>query len=212
MAVFGKGRTGNPNRMSRLKPFVGREVGHVNGRRKLFSRNSYVFEQTSFGTISTHFGGLFHPESGFIAKRFAQTGQPVRVLDWGCGKAVAIQALAEKFGSKVEAYGFSKDSYRSWKVVENAKLIHATADGLLRYIKPGSMDLIYSYLGLYHHHPAPYISKLVTRLRPGGKLVFDMPGRAATENLIPKLEEALPSGCTLRAKPKMSLIEIERHS
>ncbi len=70
--------------------------------------------QTPFLEIENFFQNIFSPlkrQESFIEKKFVEKRRPVIVLDWGCGKGPAISGLASQYSGKVEAFGYSKDSY-----------------------------------------------------------------------------------------------------
>ena len=105
------------------------------------------------------------------------------ILDWGCGNARAASEFAKKYGEKAKVYGYSKDSYKEWEKIDNVKIIQETKEDLFRYLKPNSVDLIYSYLGLRHvpgvltggKKGREYLDALLEKVSPGGKIVFSAP-------------------------------------
>lgn len=185
MPVFGKGRA-SAKRQSSLRSYVGREAFEKSNQVHYGPKDRFLLEGSSLRKVRGYFRGLFG-DNDFIQQRYAQSGKPVVVLDWGCGQGQAIEEVGKHFGERVRAYGFSKDSHKEWKRATHAKLILNTADRMLRYFKPGSIDLIYSHFGLYHYHPAPYLVKLVTRLKPGGKIVFNLDSGKQYQEMVRKL-------------------------
>ncbi|MDO8625491.1 MAG: class I SAM-dependent methyltransferase [Candidatus Diapherotrites archaeon] len=114
----------------------------------------------------------------WVSSRNKLLKRPVVVLDWGCGRGDAITEIGSTFGESVKAIGFGKDIYPEWNHNPNATFIAATKEDLFRYLKNGSVDLIYSSIGLKHilFPPADavqYIGRLCEKLAPGGALVFD---------------------------------------
>ena len=77
------------------------------------------------------------------------------------------------FGEKVDAIGFSNIAFPNWAKEKNARLIQATKEDLLKYVKNNSLDLIFSHLGLTFVKDQNYILKLAVKLKPGGILVSD---------------------------------------
>ncbi len=182
MPVFGKGRK-ERERRNFLKKEVRRDS---KGKREYGLKTPYIFVNRSAKTIRKMFPLLFGKD-GFVEQRFEENQRPVVVLDWGCGKGRAIKEFANDYGEKVRAYGFSKDSYKQWKGIEGVKLIHETKEGLLRFLKNDSVDLIYSNFGLSFLFPTfkfqakrrhvekgvEYIEKLLQRVSKGGKIAFE---------------------------------------
>lgn len=180
MPVFGKGRK-NRERVQ----FIGKEtVRAESGKRAYLKKAFYAFTKTSAFSIKNQFSPLFE-KNGFIMERFMGKRKPVVVLDWGCGKARAIEKIASQYKGTINAYGFSKDSYGQWSKIKNVKLIHATKEDLLRYLKNDSVDVIYSWLGLDYLFPlekkpafqegTQYIKKLLQKVSKGGKIAFNCP-------------------------------------
>jgi trans-aconitate methyltransferase len=203
MPVFGKGR----KRRERTE-FLETEVYRAPAESKHFSRRLYRarekwnFEETSYKTIEKKFFRIFEKPS-FIETRFAQAKSPVAIVDWGCGNGRAISELAKKFGKKIAAYGFSKDSFKEWRGISNAKLVQATQEDILRYLKDNSVDLLFSNWGLHHffwernallqkekiRQGAFYVKRLFQKIRPEGIIAFDIPNRIAwqAKNELEKL-------------------------
>ncbi|MBN2067052.1 MAG: methyltransferase domain-containing protein [Candidatus Diapherotrites archaeon] len=192
MPVFGKGRK------NRERPkFLNKTVIAKSKSGRLFSSQVYEgFTSNSFKTVKIMFPLVFWPlglksKTDFLKDRFAEKGKPLVVLDWGCGKGSAVSGLARNYGRKVKAYGFSRTSYGNWSKIKNAKLIHSTKESLLRYLKDGSVDLIYSHLGLVNIWVDPkdgvnYTKKLCKKLAKGGKLAFFLPEVKGTVQTLQK--------------------------
>ena len=223
MPVFGKGRESGrtvlgKKRESRARQkFINREVSRKRqGKKRLYGHTEYWTDtRCSFAEISIRFPMIFGDlkrDSYFIEERFRKTRKPVVVLDWGCGEGLAISQLAGKYGKKVNAYGFSKDSFENWTKIRNAKLIHATKEDLLQYLKDNSVDLVYSHIGLKYLFPngyrsfvpveegVEYLRKLLKKVSPGGKIVFDAEQSSV---IIEKLKQALGK------KAKVELIDFK---
>ncbi len=181
MPVFGKGR-----KTRERKEFVERQVQRAPfGKRTYGRRDRYIWDRASARMVRGNFPLIFGRKD-FILQRFSETGKPVVVLDWGCGRGNAIERFSKEYGRIVNAYGFSKDSYKKWLKIKGAKIIHATAEDLLRYLKNSSIDLIYSRTGLMYlisfskkdplsiQRGIQYIEKLIQKLSSGGKIAFDL--------------------------------------
>jgi SAM-dependent methyltransferase len=175
MPVFRKGRLG-----WRRKEALDREIVRSAGKRAYRERQTYEFTDTPFGVIKQRFSQTFCRGSGhdFIENRFRETGRPQVVLEWGCGEGKATGTLAKEYEGLAKVYGYSKDSYPGWTKTPGVKFIHETKERLLRYLKDGTVDLIYSYSGLEHltlaagRPLASYIKQLVPKLSNGGRLIF----------------------------------------
>ncbi|MEK6942103.1 MAG: hypothetical protein AABW85_04575, partial [archaeon] len=122
------------------------------GKRKFFlPREKWGKESTPLKEIEMHFG---YSISNFIPKCFARKNalkgpkSPVIVLDWGCGTGKALNDLHKMFGEKVKLYGFSKDSFPEWVGSKHTAFIQEETNVSPRFFKKGSIDLIYSSLGL----------------------------------------------------------------
>lgn len=151
-----------------------------------------------FSTIAETFPRVFgQGEDDFISQRFLEKRKPVVVLDWGCGTGLAASEIAKKYEGKARVYGFSKDSYKEWGGIQNVKLIHATAEDLLRYLKDNSVDLIYSYIGMAHYPIAAfdpealpnYLEKLGRKVSSGGKIVLTIGDPYALKGIREMLEK-----------------------
>jgi precorrin-6B methylase 2 len=191
MPVFGKESRFRKKTEKRRQQFLGKDVvaRGVKLKRSYKKRFIDVFEMTFLSTIETCFPQIFGKRfSGrdFIEERHRLMGRPVVVLDFGCGTAVTIEQVADKYGEKVAAYGSSIGADERWANVKNVKLIQATQKGILRYLKNNSIDLIYSHLGLGYLFPSEpdskktipggvaYIKKLLEKVSENGKIVFDL--------------------------------------
>ncbi|MFH1234211.1 MAG: methyltransferase domain-containing protein [Candidatus Diapherotrites archaeon] len=175
MPVFRKGR------ISAAKAkLLRKEVVRAGGKRVYRKRKKWPIKDTPFKKIKQQFPLVFCPlgERGtFIDERVRETGRPAIVVDWGCGKGRAAGELAKEYGDKARVYGYSKDSYPEWRDIDGVKFIHSTKEDLLRYLKDGSVDLIYSYIGLEYLFATldicpPHIEQLLSKLSEGGKIVF----------------------------------------
>ncbi len=200
----GKGAMKLPKEKRRL---LRKEVSRVGGRRVYSRRQNWAVKNTPLKEIKNFFPYIFSPvrkRASFIEGRFREKGKPVVVLDWGCGKGRAAGELKKELGETVQVYGFSKDSYPEWRGAQGVKFIHATKDDLLRYLKDGSVDLIYSMLGLeYLAHEKeliPHIAQLLPKLSKGGKIVFSKPGES--HRILSELTELLGEKASITLSDK----------
>lgn len=171
MSIYGKGRTKRNSAHQRPKPLM--RIRRL-GKKRTFERiDEWKNISTPLRKIEESLGFNI---SGEISQRTRQATTPVVVLDWGCGAGNAAEAIAAKFGKKVSVYGCSDTSYKEWHAIKTVKLVQATKEDALRYFKKGTMDFIYSHLGLSHTDLASenYLEKLLLKLRLGGKLVTDI--------------------------------------
>jgi SAM-dependent methyltransferase len=105
---------------------------------------------------------------------------PGRAVDFGCGVGRLAQALARRFQSVV-GLDVSSEMIRLAKRVNKYgdRVAYHVNDGSLRNtLQASSVDFVYSTLVLQHMHPdesAAYLAELVSGLRPGGLLVFQLP-------------------------------------
>jgi hypothetical protein len=114
----------------------------------------------------------------------AQESAPT-IVDWGCGKGVAITQLSDKF-PKARCYGYSREFHPQWTKNDSVKFIHAPSGELARYLKDGSVDLIYSYLGMGHmkdEEQTTEIEKLIPKLKHGGCMLIDFLKAGTIEKL-----------------------------
>lgn len=167
--------------------FLDREIFRVaNSRRQYGDVENWGRLETSSREVMDNFPLVFG-QHDFIKRRFIEIGRPVVILDWGCGKGTAIEQFAKMYGQQIKAFGYSKDSYADWKNVQNAKIVHATKEDLLRYFKDRSIDFIYSYSALSHLFPeagnhaasisqaVDYLRALLVKVSPCGKVCFELP-------------------------------------
>src|SRR3989344_241833 len=107
-------------------------------------------------------------------KTIAKKRRPM-VVDWGCGIGNAIAEIAAEI-PKTRCYGFSADSYTEWNHKKGVKFIHATGEDFSKYFKDGSIDVLYSHLGLLHFFKSKwdqgksadaYIRLIIRKLRVG---------------------------------------------
>ena len=112
-------------------------------------------------------------------RRDSGIARPV-VVDWGCGKGPAIVSVAERFPD-ADCIGYSRESYPEWGVRTNARFVQAPTGSLHRYLKDGSVDIIYSYEGIMHMQMGEFpgggkperlkeVESLIWKLKHGGEM------------------------------------------
>jgi len=176
MPVYGKGRSGRKVKM----PFgKGRRDTRLRKNSKIL-RDIEGREMFEEGSWSVHKSRITRIEKTLkfgvqreIAGRIAKGERPV-VLDWGCGTGRAIVNLASRF-PQISAIGFSDISYGQWKGTNKAKFIHDTKERLLRLVKNGSVDVIYSHSALSQigGKMQEYLLELLPKLKKKGLLATD---------------------------------------
>ncbi len=155
------------------------ERHEVGKRRKYLRRKSWGFKKTRLEVVENGLGFRVREHVAELCKH----GSPV-VVDWGCGNGTATATLA-KTNPKARVIGFSKDSYRKWfsflhgtkrtNPNTNLRFIHAEAADFARYFKNGTIDLMYSSLGLTHlKNLNQYLQPLIIKLKVGGLIVTDV--------------------------------------
>lgn len=192
MPIFRKGRISK-----KQEALLGKEIHREYGPRQYKERAPWLIEETPFAKIKQIFAPIFLPIGGgksFIDEMFEIKGnKPVVVLDWGCGGGRTAGEVAKEFGEKVKVYGFANESYRQWAEIPNVKFIHATKEDLPRYLKNGSVDLIYSHAGLSNlverGELAKHLSDLMPKLPKGGKIVFTL--STTSFNVVGEVQKAL---------------------
>jgi len=119
-----------------------------------------------------------------IKKISEKVKNPV-IVDWGCGKGTAITELAYNF-KNAKCYGFSKEYYAKWEdnIESGVKFIHATAEDFKRYFKNNSIDVLYSYVGLYHlpkQQIIDYIKEIIPKIKKNGFIIFNYSAKKIEE-------------------------------
>ncbi|MFH1234449.1 MAG: class I SAM-dependent methyltransferase [Candidatus Diapherotrites archaeon] len=151
------------------------ETESIRTERAIIGRHGWGSESTKLRAVNKNLGFSVTRD---IRKRIrAVRPRPAVVLEWGCGKGTTAEEIAKKFGQRVRVYGFSDTAYKEWGNSQNVKYIHGIAQDLPRYVKNGSVDLIYSSIGLLHLPPKAFqsnLAQLLSKLAAGGKIVTDI--------------------------------------
>lgn len=133
-------------------------------------------------------------------ERNHESGKTVRVLDWGCGRGVALRELNRLLGGKIKTYGYDYRSYRAWNTREPTRYVQEEPEKMLRYFKPRTLDLIISHHGVYHYlreksidYRANYLAQLAQRLRERGMLISNFNRTPAIPDTVQKLRDLLGS-------------------
>ncbi|MCX6802763.1 MAG: class I SAM-dependent methyltransferase [Candidatus Diapherotrites archaeon] len=220
MHIYGKGRKGKfPKYLDRQK--IKREPqqiarkwrgkpGETRKVRAYVCQDAWGPENNSLQAINQ---SLHYSLSKSIRKRITEIRpRPVVVLDWGCGRGVATEEIAKKFGRAVRVYGFADIAHDEWAKSRNVKYIHGVAEDLSRYLKNGSVDLLYSHTGLWHlsnEFPAN-LAKLLPKLAVGGKLVTDIGNLEYFTGWTQKAIELACKGTELKFKTTIKTHKTER--
>lgn len=109
-----------------------------------------------------------------IVERSVDTSRPLRVLDFGCGKARTLKLLASAHPA-IEPYVYDvSDSYRRYwdEFVPAAQQASFDVPDAWR----GAMDAVLSFFALEHVEcPHEFVALLRTLLAPGGSLLLILP-------------------------------------
>jgi SAM-dependent methyltransferase len=109
-----------------------------------------------------------------------------RALDFGCGLGRLTQALARHF-DRVEGVDISENMLRQARTLNpfgDRLVFHVNTRDDLGLFADGAFDLVYSNITLQHMQPQysqKYIQEFFRIVRPGGVVVFQLPGEALTE-------------------------------
>lgn len=135
MPIYRKGRTPSTH------PEHERSIRRINGKRQLRHILPWTVESTPLEIVEKALKYKIREKIGRLKK-------PV-VVDWGCGKGVAAEAIAKTFPN-ARVIGFSREFYRNWLAAKEsgATFIHAEANDFKMYFKDDSIDIIYSFSGL----------------------------------------------------------------
>jgi SAM-dependent methyltransferase len=147
-----------------------------------------------------------------------QRGLPAgggRAIDFGCGAGRVTHPLSTYFD---EVIGIDIAA----SMIEVARRMHADVRGLtfienrsttLEGIASDSVDLVYSRLVLQHMHPRytrRYLTEFLRVLRPGGVLVFQLPGEDPTPVVGGGLKRLLPLRAVRLIRAARSLARFPR--
>lgn len=174
MPIFNKSTV--VSKRKRLKRIVNKFADTRGPKKKIVFRRparAWGFEKTNFNRIDFYFGGALSKE---INSLVSSSKSKVRILDWGCGRGVALADLAKILpANKVSLIGFSADTYPEWLSLSKKKniiFLNSSAPVLERYLRSHPVDLIFSNLGLVHLNEgaARHIVALKRALPVGGKI------------------------------------------
>ena len=128
-----------------------------------------------------------------LLARVGSMGLPARhdrALDFGCGVGRLTRALSRRFGETVGvdiSVTMIDHARRLNADTSNCSFVHH-ADSDLAILADASFDLVYSKFVLQHMPGRDvaerYVGELVRVLRPGGALVFQVPGRIPLRHRI----------------------------
>ena len=109
-----------------------------------------------------------------VAERKIDFARPMRVIDYGCGKALSLRLLAARH-PKIRPHVFDvSDSYRKyWNefVPSEQQASFKVPEGWL-----GAMDAVLSFFALEHvEDPHGFVTELRCLLRPGGEIFVIVP-------------------------------------
>ena len=183
MGVFGKKRT------HRRLPRPLRDMSSMareHGRRAIRGKVNWPIADSNLAWVQNRLN------LDLIKLVKASHQKPV-VVDWGCGKGIAITELAEKI-RQAQCFGFSKEFYEDWTGNNRVKFIHGVAEDFLRYFKNNSIDVAYSFFGLLHSSGNPRtvlrnVLQVISKLKVGGKLIMEK-SRTLEPMLFEKLDAA----------------------
>ena len=188
MPLYGKGRMGRHDEHYLPKKGFGKIIVRRKPEKRIEHRTEFgEWKQFSspLSRVSTNLGTDI---AGWVRQRFEHTRRPLTVLDWGCGDGKTIEQVTQRFPGIVHAYGYDHRSYAPWLASKNVKYIHQDPGRMPRYIKKGSMDLIYSHYGITHllqemrtQDGIEYLHTLVEKLRPGGLFAMNMDAKHVRE-------------------------------
>jgi 2-polyprenyl-3-methyl-5-hydroxy-6-metoxy-1,4-benzoquinol methylase len=111
-----------------------------------------------------------------VERAQAVAGPDARVLDIGCGRGIgrSMEFLKAIRSSVGEMWGLEPDRSIAHDEAIFDQFQHATMEDA--ELPAGHFDLAYSFMVMEHvEHPAAFLKKLKTVLRPGGEYVFVTP-------------------------------------
>lgn len=159
------------------------------------------------GTIATlsevnaHLGmDLFQKVSQLASARDAHgdSNQTITIIDWGCGKGVALNALAQRVEASglrnIRLIGFSNQYFPEWKDLHSSLIFIFDKEKNLEKHLPGILiDFMFSHSGLRYLDESTYVAHL-RQLQPFCRpdaIILDYPySRSLTT--IPGYELSVP--------------------
>jgi hypothetical protein len=111
--------------------------------------------------------------SDYVVRRARKVpaGERMTIVDWGAGNGRALIELARALRGagvppdRVRLVGFGDVYFERWKAEAElgVEFILDRAENFPRYFKPGEIDVLFSYLGLYHMRQNPMFSRYMAR-------------------------------------------------
>lgn len=147
-------------------------------KRILHKHDGWRTHTSSLQQINQTFGFPSKWKLQNVIRRLASvrtSKNPLVVLDWGCGNGRALRELEKMTDpSTTRLLGYSDVSYPEWNKVTRTRIIYENKHDLLRYIKPGSLGVIFSHLGILHLiDKNEYVVELAKKLEIGGLFFLD---------------------------------------
>ena len=147
------------------------EIIRLSGKRVFIEGGPWGSVSADIGVVERSCG----PIRDAIRERIeAGENSPV-VVDWGCGNGTALTQIAREIPA-AKCYGLSDQFFDAWKENTHATFIHATVDDFGRYLKPNSVDIAFSRLGIVHLNyleQEKQLRMLARALKVGGKIFVD---------------------------------------
>lgn len=178
MPLYGKGRKTATGKKPLENPLDRQKIQRVEGKRKLAPETKgWGDECTPLDLIDRKMRII-----PLIKRALSNSPKPV-IVDWGCGRGNAITEIAQSF-PRTECYGYSNEFYRDWQGNDSVKFIHAPSGEMARYFKAGTIDIVYSHLGLSHvSEQLAEINRILPKIKKGGCIVLDVLSRNALKKL-----------------------------
>jgi SAM-dependent methyltransferase len=110
------------------------------------------------------------------------------VIDWGCGTGRTITQVAER-KPQAECIGYSDEYYPQFKDSDKVCFIYEPTGELHKFLKDGSVDLIFSRVALMHldkydnKNFMKEVDSLIPKLKAGGRIIMDFMMKDTFEKL-----------------------------
>ncbi|HQL41301.1 MAG TPA: methyltransferase domain-containing protein, partial [Candidatus Omnitrophota bacterium] len=155
-----------------------------------------------------------------LALQRTDPGKELIVVSWGCGQGVELRQMEEELKNRgihnVRLFGFANIYFPSWAQGDSQiTWILDDASRFAEYFKDGEIDLMFSFIGLFHVRPfdrhRQYMESIASKIGPKGTVVYDY-GIALTNNDFNELSgsyDVHPSWRKgiIRLQPRSSLSE-----